>query len=271
MSRAYDIIKTPQDLSYLSWDETAAPSGLCGARAKAREGTGANSVFYKKSYTAGPISGACDCFAQLICARLMDYLEIDHAPTQLVYAYTQSGQVAEWVVRSKSYRQPGERAMWLSEFFELHARPEETPAELCTRMGWQTQVGLMAAVDYITATRNRDEWCFEVLCSSAGALRLSPLLPRGYSLANAFPRQTWRSMATIDMQTDCYLGGSSLEENLQLIPSWLEIPKLDIHARKFLLTGLSDVVLAPGFLEASWSIIQARWQNLLHLREEFAQ
>ena len=45
--RINDITLATQDLRYLSWDECRSPSGMVGARPKAREGTGANAVYYK--------------------------------------------------------------------------------------------------------------------------------------------------------------------------------------------------------------------------------
>lgn len=266
MPRAYDILKTPQDLTHLSWDEHAAPSGMAGTRAKAREGTGPNAVFYKMQHTGDLGRNACDCFAELICARLMRQLGVEHAPTQLLFAQYAEGRPARWVIRSRSFRQTSERAIPLPVFFEMRGKPHETPLDLCLRMGWEHQLAQIFLVDYLTATRSRDESCFEVLCSKDGAYRLSPCMPRGFSLANAFPGQTWRLFATADVNTANYLGNASLEKNLDLIPQDFPIPRFDAGLRETLFAGLADVEPAPLFLEASWSIISGRWQHLESLR-----
>lgn len=268
MSRAYDIVKATQDLTYLQWDECAQPSGLGGQRIKAREGTGANAVYYKLC-RPNPIRGinGVECFGELISSRLMALLGISAAPCQLVHATVCLGgmRMQGWVTRSKSYRKPGEQAMPLDLFWELTAQPGETPLDLCLRMGWEREVGQLALVDYLTATRGRNGSNLEVIRDATGAFRLAPFWGLGFSLAAAFPSETWRVNATADIDTENFLGSRSLEENLSLVPAGLTLPEPTGATRRVLMQGLKG--LPPGaYLEGSWQIIKRRLEHYARLR-----
>lgn len=266
MGRTRDIIKTEQDLTYLDWNEIARPSGLTGERAKAREGTGANAVFYKLRHPGELGRNYHDCFAELICSRLYRHLGIDHVSKQLVFAKIHPDKPAEWVVKSKSYRKPGERAVSLSVFHELQGLPGESPLDLCKRMGWSQRVWDMFMVDFITATRSRTSVCFEVIADRSGAYRLSPLIPRSFSLANSFPLQTWRVLSTADVGTYNYLGSNSLQENLNSLPDDYPIPRFSKRTCDELFSGLYEIAPDPSFLDASRTVLEKRWQLLEDVR-----
>ena len=268
MSRAYDIVKTEQDLSYLAWDEHDSPSGLLGSRLKAREGIGANAVFYKQSHTGKLGFEQRDLLAELICSRVMDYLGIEHVPLQLVRAKLEENAKPCWVIKSKSYRATNERGISLADFYDLRGESDNSPLDLCKRMGWSKYVADVALSDFLTATRSRDASCFEVLSDSEGNLRLSPCMPRAYSLANAFPGQTWRMFAVADISTENYLGASSLEKNLELVPPDVVLPPLNSGVRKRLFAGLQGCRADQTFFDACWHILEGRWacfEKLRHL------
>ncbi len=258
MSRV-DIIKKQQDLSYLSWDESARPSGLGGHTLKAREGTGVHAVFYKIPTMRGFEQDKV-AFAQLICMRLMDVLGFKHLPFQLVNARIADGS-SVWVVKSKSYRGTGESAINLEQFCNLRARQGETPLELCARHGWERQVAECMLVDYLTATRDRDISCFDVIRGGDGSLRLAPIQPRAFSLGNAFPLDMWRRDPAVELGTSNYIGSPSLEENLRFAIDQLGVLERPRGLKRALLANLDDVGLPPIFLEAAWTIIDTRWER----------
>ena len=265
MARSYDIVKTTQDLDYLSWSESVQPSGLGGSRPKAREGVGPNAIYYKRRHPGELGRAFEDCLVELICSRFYALLSLECVPVQLVHATLGENEPAQWLIRSKSYRKLGERALPLETFHELRGLPNETPLDLCLRMGWHDQIAKMVLADYLLATRDRDASCFEVLCSREGTYRLSPCAPRAFSLTKAFPGQTWRLFATTDFNTTNYLGSSSLEENLSLVPGSVTLPRLGSRIRKSLFAGLEDIA-DPGFLEACWTILSRRWEHFESLR-----
>lgn len=258
MSRA-DIIKKQQDLSYLSWDESSRPSGLGGHAPKAREGTGAHAVFYKVPTMHG-FEQEKVAFAQLICTRLMDALGFEHLPFQLVNAMIADNSTA-WVVKSKSYRAAGESAISIEQFCNLRACQGETPLEMCVRHGWGRQVAEYMLVDYLTATRDRDISCFDVIRSGDGSLRLAPIQPRAFSLDNAFPLDLWRRDPVVELGTSNFIGSPSLEENLGFALDQLGVLERPRGLKRALLANLDDVGLPPTFLEAAWTIIDARWER----------
>lgn len=268
--RAYDITQSLQDLRYLCWDESSQPSGLGGARPKAREGTGANAVYYKlSSFSERGGVGGWEVANQLLCTRLGRELGFPMADCRLLRALVHIGGEEEeaWVLRSKSYRSAGERAMPLEDFCELAGLPGEDPLDTCRRMGWEEQLAQVMLLDYLTANRGRDSSSFEVLCSAKGSYRLSPLTGGSFSLGSAFPRQLWRLDPLADLPTRNYLGSSSLFENLSLLPACFEPKAIDPASRRVLLQGLDNA--APetaAFQEGSWQIIWRRWQEYARLR-----
>lgn len=265
ISRNYDIVKTPQDLRYLAWDEVRRPSGLGGCRAKAREGTGCNAVFYKLSGKEGSGSQCHDAFAELICSRLMGELGVAHIGVQLVSALVAGCPQPRWVIRSRNFLERGESAMPFDRFFELRALHGEPPLQLCLRMGWKRQLAGMALADYLTATRGRNARTVEVVSKANGSLKLSPLAPLAFSLVNSFPMDTWQRFCTYDIHTENCIGSTSLEENLELLDPAFTLPSLTAAMRKRIVGDLKDLG-ADDFVDASWQIIESRWRRFESLR-----
>ena len=259
LSRA-DIVKKTQDLSYLSFDELQASSGLLGSCAKAREGRGSLAIFYKKAPARGNAAGDQGLFAQLLQARLMDALGIEHVPFKLVYACLKPGADPVWIAKSKSYRQNGERAIALPYYWELACSGSTSPLQMCVDKGWEMQVAWCFLIDYLCAVRDRDETCFEVLADANQTLRLSPVQPRGFSFANAFVHDMWRRDALADLGTDNYLGSASLEDNLAFAIERLGFVAMPAHLEKQLFTGLEEIA-SSRFLQASWHIVKTRWEH----------
>lgn len=258
MSRS-DIIVKEQDLTYLSWNECFSPSGLGGTRAKAREGRGCNAVYYKRSRTGALGRDNRDLVAQLVGARLADALGFEHAPFQLVRAYLYPGEQATWVVRSKSYRKAGERAVSIEDYLELCGDPRETPLEFFARRGWGEQAAQTLFFDYLTATRDRDASCFEVLLDAGGSARLSPLALRSMSLANAFPLDSWRRDPCADIASASFLTLGSQSDNLAYVARILGVVPKPHSLKKTLLGNLSEAVDDPSFLEGCFEIVNERW------------
>lgn len=222
-------------------------------------------VYYKLPYKGAPLNQAKEALATLMCSRLMKLLDITHAPMQLVRANVNTPERTCWVMKSKSYRGQTERSIPLERFWELRCLPNESPLDLCMRMGWERQIADMALCDYLTATRNRDKTCFEVLCGAGDTYRLSPLMPRSLSLANAFPGDTWKIFACADVNTTNYLGATSLEQNLDLVPDDFRLPRLNAAAKKNITSGLYGLGV-DDFIDASWSIIEKRWEHFESIR-----
>ena len=269
--RAYDITHSLQDLRYLTWDEASQPSGLGGPKPKAREGTGPNAVYYKlPAYNENAGSCGWDTANQLLCTRLARELGFATADCHLVHAlvHIDGRELETWVLRSKSYREPGERAISLKDFFEMRCLPGEGLLAFCRRMGWGQQLGRMALLDYLSANRGRDSASLELLCSAEGAYRLAPLTGGSFSLTSAFPRRLWRLDPLADLPASSYPGGSSLFECMALASEGLDVTPLTPASKRRLTKGLEEVTPAGSeFLEGSWHIIWKRWEEYARLRD----
>ena len=268
--RINDITLATQDLRYLSWDECRSPSGMGGARPKAREGTGANAVYYKLA----PLDGTRRAQGpenanQLLCTRLARMLGFPTADCRLLRARVVFGgeELETWVLRSKSYRSAGERGMSLEDFCNAEAVAGENPAEFCLRMGWGEQLGRIALLDYLTANRGRDGSGIEVLCDPRGHLRLSPLTGGSFSLCSAFPRRLWRLDPLAELPSAGFPKSGSLQDNLALVPGDLTVEPLRPSSRRELMRNMDAAFNGDDdLLEGSWQIIWRRWQRYARVR-----
>lgn len=254
-----DIIVKAQDLSYLSWDECKSPSGLAGACAKAREGRGANAIYYKRSHEGSLGDDHRGLLAELVGMRLAGLLGFPHVPFQLVRARLSDGASPVWVAKSKSYRQGTERALSLVDYMELCGDPHEDPYGFFCRMGWRTQAASILLYDYLTATRDRDASDFEVLLGANGAVRLSPISARPLSLVNAFPLGLWRRDPLADVSSASFLNHGSQAECLAFVAETLGPLARPRGLKRALLGNLGDVAADRAFLEGCCEIIDARW------------
>lgn len=258
MSRS-DIVVKPQDLTYLSWDECTSPSGMTGVCAKAREGRGVNAVYYKRSHVSAFGYGYRDLLVELIGSRLAEILGLDHVSFQLVHARLQPDGPLMWVVKSKSYRKSGERAVGLADYMELGANPQETPLEFLCRSGWTRQAAQIVFFDYLTATRDRDISTFEVLLDVKGAARLSPIASCSMSLVNAYPLGLWRREPLAHLSSGAFLSFESQADSLGFAAKTLgPVPK-PRALKRCLVGNLGDHFDDLSFLEGCFEIINERW------------
>lgn len=272
MPRAYDIVKSPQDLRHLSWTEAAFSSGTGGMLLKAREQTGKSLWYYKlSSYDSYRGVYGHECVNELIASRLLDVLGFPHVRYRLINARISidGHEVQTWICRSASFRRTGEGKMGLDTFFDLHRQGSESPLDLCERYGWTEQIRQMASFDYLIANRDRHGANIEVLRSRDGSIRLAPLFDNGLSLVfSCLDNQDQvRAFAPLtDVPANNYLGSHSLEQNLQIIGLPHEMGTLQPAHRDMLLRGLDDI-LSPVHLSKIWDIVWERWCALENLRD----
>lgn len=268
--RSYDLIKTEQDLRYLDFGERGATTGLRGHARKAREGSGADAVYYKLS-SFEPATGrfGIECVQELIACRLAELLGIEHVAARPVHARIKlDGQEqSTWLLRMKSLRAKGERKLPFALFYQLERKRGEAPLELAHRLGCSAQVDRLLAFDYLIANAGRDASNVEVIESPNGTLRLAPLFSNGHSLLSTCSHREAKgrvldALAPITAE-NCF-GGTSLEDNLALIENPASVPKISADMRETLLNGL-DAALPAADLEAIWAIIWTRGQRYARL------
>lgn len=269
--RTYDVIKTTQDLTSLSWSERASSSGTAGTYLKARSGTGARMTYYKLSRYNGTRIDGHECVNEVIASRLMRILGISHLEYRLIHARVDIDGVetVTWLNSSRNFRKQGERKQGLGLFFDLNKEDGETPYELCRGFGWENDIKLMMLVDYLMTNRDRHDSNIEVLVDRSGAARLAPIFDTGLSLLAPFADREEMAMdfePLSDVGTTNFVGSRSLERNLASALPLSEVGELREFDREELLANL-DEALPQSYLAKIWEIIWGRWRHYEELRD----
>ena len=174
--RSYDIVQKEQDLTALEWSERVNSTGTAGTYLKARVGQGARAIYYKLPRYNGIEFDGHECINELVAARLMRLLEIEHLEYRLIHAcVVVDGREREvWLNSSKNFRKPRERKLSLSAYVSLYGEQGASPYEVCRAHGWEEQIKQMMLVDYLIANRDRHGSNIEVILSADGSARLAP-------------------------------------------------------------------------------------------------
>ena len=222
--RSYDIVQKEQDLTTLEWGERVNSSGTAGTYLKARTGHGARAIYYKLPRYNGIEFDGHECINELVAARLMRLLEIDHLEYRLIHArvVVDGRERGVWLNSSKNFRKPRERKLSLSAYVSLYGEQGATPYEVCRAHGWEGQIKQMMLVDYLIANRDRHGSNIEVILSPDGSASLRPfsttaclssppsrgsgMLSRHSIHSVALPRRTtsvrvsWRTICAISLR-----------------------------------------------------------------------
>ena len=265
--RAYDITAKIQDLRHLDWAERSQTSGTSGMFLKAREGQGTSATYYKLScYDSYRGIFGHECVNELVAARLMGLLGIEHVRYQLVHALVcvDGREYETRLARSRSYRHSTERKQALDVFYRLRRLADERPLDFCDRMGWSLQIRRMMLADYLIANRDRHGANIEVLCGSDGVCRLAPLFDNGLSFVFSCYGDQGR-IARFDVMDDMvannFVGTKSLEENLAFLQGFeLGVNPFDESWEVPLFQGLEGVI-SEVHRDAMWRMIKERWQR----------
>lgn len=261
--RLYDIVHKEQDLTALVWSERVNSSGTAGTYLKARTGTGERAIYYKLPRYNGFEFDGHECVNELVAARLMRLLEINHLEYRLIHArILVDGQEREvWLNSSKNFRKAKERKLSLSAYVSLFGDRGASPYEVCCAHGWEEQVKQMMLVDYLIANRDRHGSNIEVILSPDGSARLAPIFDNGLSFVAPFAGQRDAIEAFDPLRriaTTNYIGSRFLEDNLRDVAPVKLSRELRADDRAWLFSGLKNAV--PEYLiEKMWQIIWERW------------
>lgn len=270
--RAYDVIRSVQDLRQLVWSESGQTSASGGTFLKARTGVGANATYYKLScYDSYRGIYGYECVNEVVASRLMRLLGVDHVRYTLVHALVTVDDVQHetWLARSKSFRKTGESKMAFDTFFDLMHEKGESQLAFCERFGWTGFIQRMMLADYLLANRDRHGANIEVLRSRDGSLRLAPLFDNGVSLVFSCYGDESRVSSVDpleDVRANNFIGTRSLEENLAFVPADVDVRPLGEDDRGTLFAGLGDA-LPASHLDAMWNIIWQRWLHWERMKD----
>ena len=261
--RHSDLIKTEQDLTRLSWRMGSVTPGTSGSFPKATSGNGSGTIYYKAScYDAFNGFFGHECVNELIAARLMDVLGVDHVAYSLVRAriVIDGKEHVTWINASQSYRHASETKQAFSQFYQQFAHAGESPLELCDRQGWGTFVRRMMLVDYLIVNQDRHGANVEVLHMKDGRRRLAPVFDCGNSFVFSC-YDVEKSIRSFDPLVDAvgtnFIGNKRLADNLAFVPQGLVNP-LTEPDRQRIFNGL-DKVLPAYHLDKIWEILWKRW------------
>ena len=260
------IINEKQDLTYLEWSLTRHSSGTAGTFLKAMSEITGEKIYYKLS-NYDPLYGVLghECINELIVDRLLNIIGIEHLHYDLIHAdiIVADKKLETYICSSKDFKKDGEYKSALDVYYELEKLEDESPLEFCLRLGFDKYVYEMFLVDYLILNRDRHGANIEVLKDSkTKSIRLAPLFDHGLSLLA--PYHTLKEIQKFNVMEDrkiqSYLGSSSANKNLQLIPkgklSYLN--KLKENDRDLLFEGLDDTI-EKEFLDKIWDMIWERW------------
>ena len=220
------IIKQPQDMTYLSWSRTRRSSGTDGSFLKAQEETPEGKIYYKLS-NYDVIKGITghESMNEILADRLLTLLDIPHVSYQLIHAdiNIDGRPFRTWLCASKNFRQRGERKIALDIYYDLNKDPGELPLAFCRRYGWEDYIWQMLVVDFLILNRDRHGANMEVLenrNASPSRTRLAPLFDHGLSFFCRTPDDDALEKEDVmaDKPVQCFVGSHSAWENLKLIP-----------------------------------------------------
>ena len=260
------LILEKTDLTYLSWSLIRHSSGTAGSFLKAYSELSGKKVYYKLS-NYDNVRGVIghECVNELIADRLLTVLGVEHLHYQLIHADIRVNERIEdvFLCASDDFKEPGEDKTALDAYYSAEHAEGETPLDFCNRMGWGKYLWEMFAVDFLILNRDRHGANIEVLRNKRKrTIRLAPLFDHGLSLL--FSCRSDDAIDAFDVMEDrpiqSYLGSTSAQENLKLIPVD-ELPRfnrLQESDRAVLMEGLDDVI-SPKLQDAIWNMIWKRW------------
>lgn len=275
-----DVVSELQDLTHLDWTESAVSSATGGSYLKARLGEGPDARYFKLS-CYDEVNGVYghECVNEIIAARLMDVLCVNHVSYRLVHARVRVGgeEHRTWLVESGSFRARGESKVSLAHFYGWNHLDGEERMAFCDRFGWGEDVRKAMLIDFLIANRDRHGGNIEVLKGVDGRLRLAPLFDNGlslcYSTGNADQLRAIDPLQ--DIVANNYLGTRSLEQNLiRFVPGDLPIGRLHVVHMGAITDGLEpaldhaiDGVSSRELLDFLWRMIWERWCKYESLRD----
>ena len=263
-----DLITELQDLRYLDWADKKMSPGTPGCFLKAYEAKDGERYYYKLSNfdSYRGIFGH-ECVNELIAARLLSILKIEHLEYQLIHAklLIDGTEWEGYVCKSRNFRKQTERKIAFDMYYEMHRENKESPLDFAKRNGWETYVYQMFAVDYLICNRDRHGANIELLIDENENVRLAPLFDNGLSLLfSCYDNQERIEAFDImeDRAVNNFIGARSAEYNLKLIPKGLRAFEGELHEtdRDKLLADL-DGILSSLHLEKIWNMIWERWKR----------
>ena len=203
---------------------------------------------------------------ELIACRLGDLLGINVPAGFLKKSLVRiDGKEYEaYVFAAKSYKTYESREAFENFYVDYRLSDDESPLDLCKRLGWADEIFKMFIFDFLIINRDRHGANLEVLKNEVK--RLSPLFDNGLSFVCSCIDE--RDLDTFDVMEDrpvnSFIGTKRLERNLELIEKKAILAELRESDEHKLFAGLHGV-LPDRYFAVIWEIIWRRWQYVKKL------
>lgn len=261
------IIHEKQDLTYLSWSKIRNSSGTAGSFLKTYSELSGEKLYYKLSdYDSFRGIVGHECINEIVVDRLLDKLGIAHLHYQLIYAEINIDNKVQntYLCASRDFKKPGESKIALETYYQLEKLENESPLEFCIRQGWEEYIYQMLVVDFLILNRDRHGANIEVLRNAKKKeIRLAPLFDHGLSFICRC--HDMEKIGEVDVLEDkpvqCFVGGRSAQDNLNLIPK-NKVPAIQVlkaEDREYIFEGLEEV-MSEKWQDKIWEMIWKRWQ-----------
>ncbi|MBR1598250.1 MAG: hypothetical protein IJ661_04945 [Lachnospiraceae bacterium] len=268
------VIHRLQDYRHLEWSKLTHSSGMGGSILKSYRIMDNTKIYYKLSdYSSVHGFIGHECVNEILAARLMGVLGIEHLDYNLIHARVKIGnkEYKTYLCSSKDYKKEGESAISMETYYRDNHREKEEPLEFCIRMGWAQTIYKMFIVDYIILNRDRHGANVEVLYNrNTHKVRLAPLYDHGLSLVCECKKE--RELEEFDIMRDVkiqsFVAGCSANDNLSLVPVKImrQIGNLDRNSESELFEGLEGII-SNRYREKMWDMIWKRWQHFDRMRQ----
>ena len=242
------IIRQPQDLTYLSWTNIRQSSGTAGSLLKSQETTAEGKIFYKLSNydVVNGITGH-ESVNEIIADRLLSLLGFPHVSYQLIHAdiVIDRKPFRTWLCASQDFRRRGEKKIPLDIYYDLNKQEDESPLQFCLRNGWGEYIWQMLLVDYLILNRDRHGANMEVLENryTLPHIRLAPLFDHGLSFFCRTPNESALEKEDVmaDKKIQCFVGAQSAWDKYYLVKLYfVQFPFLILYFLKHIFPPLKE-------------------------------
>jgi len=170
-----------------------------------------------------------------------------------------------YVFAVKSYKTTGSRISFEDFYVGYRLSENESPLDLCKRLGWADVIYKLFIFDYLIINRDRHGANLEVMKN--GDITLSPFLDNGLSFVCSCTDEAELEKFDIieDRAVNNFIGERLLEANLKTIDKKIVFNQLNDSDLDSLFIGLHGV-LPDAYFDIIRKIIQRRWKNVTQFR-----
>ncbi len=212
------------DLTNLSWTKTRESSGTAGSYLKSYSYSNGKKIYYKLSYydDINQLFGY-EAINEIIAARIMDLLNINHLNYSLIHAKIKiKDKILETYLNSSyDFKKVNESKITFENFYELNKKDDEDIFSFSARYNFLDDIYNMMIIDYLILNRDRHGANIEVLYNhKTNEIRLAPLFDQGLSFLS--PKYLDLDIRLFDIneekRVNSFIASSNLYKNLFLIP-----------------------------------------------------